>query len=545
MSDLAKMSPIDLLRLLLSQVVFNQMESNRVRIDLQIRRGHQLHHSLESLSNERERDAFDSYIYPEDCQALRVYREWLEDEDDRGRRLVSKVEDMLKEFCSTDGYITPTLILFKLLGFDTTGLSLEPYDQFSNIHQLLVCLAKMSDEISSTATFDLDFFKLLDKYKLAFGFLRECIVQRKFVITQQQHSRLADFLSERGIDLDDFFSNGGILIPGSPKFDEIFVRAMMDSSELSTLTEFDEWSGSYGVPLPVEWWIQLFRCWTIIHKRLSSDEQPLQELLTFLKEVLPHLKQTKNFLFESKLSDAMYGVLVNLYRKCQESSDAEIPQGLDDLLEFMQEWVTTMVFPESSGPHSIRDLLVERFAGIGLNSWEALCFSKSFEKMSPEEKALIERASALFQAPENSPNFRGPNIWNLGKEDQAAVSFYWKAKENASREASGMHASCVSPPLVPEMLLKLLMFLGFPSGLLNPADLPETIAAVMIHFHEQVRSPETREKMREVCNARFIYGVLEHLQIPESCVIDRINKNLVTNYLTITAFFEANFLDRV
>ena len=84
------------------------------------------------------------------------------------------------------------------------------------------------------------------------------------------------------------------------------------------------------------------------------------------------------------------------------------------------------------------------------------------------------------------------------------------------------------------------MFLGFPSGLLNQADLPGTITAVMIHFHEQVSSSETREKMREVCNARFIYGVLEHRQSPEICVIDRINKNLVTTYLTVTAFFEAN-----
>lgn len=533
------MNPIDLLRLLLSQVIFNQIEANGVRIDLQIQRGHQLHHALESLSNEREKDAFCSYIYPEDWQVLRAYRKLLEDKDEPGQELVSTVEGMLKGFYSTDGCIIPTLILFKLLGFDTTGLSLERYDLFSNIHKLLVCLAEMSAEISSNETFELNYFKLLDKYKLAFGFLYECIVQHKFVITQQQHLRLGNFLSELGIDLDEFFSNGRILIPGSPNFDEIFERAMMHSSELLDLTEDDYWSGSKG-PLPVEWWIQLFRCWTIIHKRLSSDEQPVQDLLPFLKEVLPHLKQTKNFLFESELSDAMYGVLVNLYRKCQESSDAEIPQGLDDLLKFMQEWVTTMVFPYSSEPPSMCESLVERLAGIELDGWKTLCFNKIFEKMSPEEKALIERASALFQAPKNSPNFRGPNIWDLGKEDQAAVSFYWKAKDESSRESSGMYASCVSPPMVPEMLLKLLMFLGFPSGLLNPADLPETIAAVMIHFHEQVRSPETREKMREVCNARFIYGVLEHLQIPESCVIDRINKNLVPNYLTVTAFFEAN-----
>ena len=534
------MSLIDLLRLLLSQVVFNQMEADGVRIDLQIRRGHQLHHALESLSNERERDAFDSYIYPEDRQALRAYREWLEDEDDCGPELFSTVEGMLEEIVSREGNITPTPILFELLGFDTTGLSLEPYHQFSNIHKLLVYLAKMSAEISSTATFDLDFFKLLDRYKLAFGFLHECIAKQKFVITQPQHSRLADFLSESGIDLDYFFSNDGILNPGLPNFDEIFVRATVYSSELSTLTEFNEWSGSYGDPLPVEWWIQLFRCWTIIHKRLSSDEQPVQDLLTFLKEVLPHLKQTKNFVCNQELSDAMYGVLVDLYRKCQESSDAEIPQGLDDLLKFMQEWVTTMVFPESSEPPSMCDSLVERLARIELDGWKTLCFNKSFERMSPEEKALIKRASALFQAPENSPNFRGPNIDDLSQNDQVAVSFYWKTKEKCSREASGMYASCVSPPLVPEMLLKLLMFLGFPSGLLNQADLPGTITAVMIHFHEQVSSSETREKMREVCNARFIYGVLEHLQIPEICVIDRINKNLVTTYLTVTAFFEAN-----
>jgi hypothetical protein len=519
------------------------MEADGVRIDPQIQRGHQLHQIWESLSDERERDAFYFYLDQEDRQALRAYHEWLEDEDDRGPELVSTVEGMLEKFVSHQGNISPTPILFKLLDFDTTRLSLERYDQFSNIHQLLVCLAKMSAEISSNETFDLDFFKLLDRYKLlAFGFLHECIVQRKFVITQQQHSRLADFLSESGIDLDEFFSNGGILIPGSPKFEEIFVHAMIESSkssDLFDLTEDDWFSGSKD-PLPVEWWIQLFRCWTIIHKRLSSEEQPVQDLLPFLKEVLPHLKQTKDFVFERELSDAMYEVLVDLYKKCQEFSDAEIPQDLDNLLKFMQEWVTTMVFPESSEPPSMCESLVERLAGIELDGWKTLCFNKRFEKMSPEEKALIERASALFQAPENSPNFRGPIICDLSQEDQAAVSLYWETKEKCSREASGMYASCVSPPLVPEMLLKLLMFLGFPSGLLNQADLPETIIAVMIHFHEQVRSPETREKMREVCNARFIYGVLEHLQIPESCVIDRINKNLVTTYLTVTAFFEEN-----
>ena len=199
------MNLIDLLRLLLSQVVFNQMEADGVRIYPQIRRGHQLHQIRESLSNEREKDAFYSYIFMEDCQALRAYRELLQDEDERGPKLVSAVESMLKDFCSTDGYISPKTILFKLLGFDTTGLSLERYDLFSNIHKLLVCLAKMSDEISSNEKFDLDFFKLLDRYKLAFGFLHECIAQQKFVITQPQHSRLADFLSDRGIDLDEFF----------------------------------------------------------------------------------------------------------------------------------------------------------------------------------------------------------------------------------------------------------------------------------------------------------------------------------------------------
>jgi hypothetical protein len=312
------------------------MEADGVRIDPQIRRGHQLHQIWESLSDERERDAF--YLYDqEDRQALKAYHEWLEDEDECGLKpeLVSTVEDMLKEFVSDAGNITPKPILFELLGFDTTWMSLEHYDQFSNIHKLLVCLAKMSDEISSNDTFDLDFFKLLDRYKLTFGFLRECIVQRKFVITEQQHSRLADFLSKRGIDLDDFFSNGGILIPGSPKFDEIFVRAMMESLELSTITEFDEWSGRY-IPLSEEWWIQLFRCWPIIHKRLScSKEEPAQDLLPYLKEVLPHLKQTKDFVFERELSDAMYGVLVNVFRKLNKGSDAEIPGDLDELLDFM------------------------------------------------------------------------------------------------------------------------------------------------------------------------------------------------------------------
>ena len=325
----------DLLRSLLSQVAFNQMEADGVRIDPQIQRGHQLHQIWESLSDEREKDAFYFYLDQEDRECLNAYRQWLEDDNEDCPNLVlMNVEDMLEKFVSHQGNISPKTILFELLGFDTTGLSLEQYDQFSNIHKLLVCLAKMSAEISSIATFDLDFFKLLDRYKLAFGFLNECIVQRKFVITQQQQSRLADFLSERGIDLDEFFSNGGILIPGSPEFDEIFVRAMMDSSELLNLTEDDYWSGPRG-HLPVEWWIQLFRCWTIIHKRLISDEQPPQDLLPFLKEVLPHLKQTENFVCERELSDAMYGVLVDLYRKLNKGSDAEIPGDLDELLNFM------------------------------------------------------------------------------------------------------------------------------------------------------------------------------------------------------------------
>lgn len=320
------------LNLILFQMVFDQMKADGVRIDPQIQRGHRLHQILESLSDQREKDAFYSYISLVD---LRAYREWLEDEDDCGRRLVSRVEGILGGFVSRDGNITPKLILFELLGFDTTGLSLEPYHQFSNIHKLLVCLRKMSAEISSNETFDLNFFKLLDTYTLAFRFLNECIAQLKFVITAQQHSRLAEFLSERGIDLDVFFLNGEILIPGSPKFEEIFLCAMMDSFELSTLTEFDEWSGSYGDPLSVEWWMNLFRCWTIIHKRLSSEEQPPQELLNFLKEVLPHLKQTVNFVCERELSGAMYGVLVDLYKKAQKGSDAEIPQDLADLLDFM------------------------------------------------------------------------------------------------------------------------------------------------------------------------------------------------------------------
>ena len=517
------MNLVAFLRLLVSRLVFNQMEADEVR------RGHQLHQIRESLSDEREGDKFYFYLDQEDRQALNAYREWLYGE--RGLSFVSNLSVSLTYLISIDGYITPNPYLFEVLGFkfyEKYKSHDDRYDYEINIHYLLVFLTEMSAEISSNETFDLNFFKLLDSYKLTFGFLRECIAEYKFVITPESHSRLAHFLSQHGIDLEQFFSNGVILIPGSPIFDEIFVNAMMISSE------------SYQVPLPVEWWIQLFRCWTIIHKRLSSEEHPVQELLTFLKKVLPLLKQTKNFVRDRELSDAMYGVLVDLYRKCQKGSDAEIPGDHQDLLEFMQEWVTTMVFPQSSEPPSIRDVLVERLAGIGLDSWEALCFSKIFEKKSHEEKELIKRALALFQAPENSPNFRGPNIWELCKEDQAAVSFYWKAKENSSREAFGMYASCVSPPLVSEMLLKLLMFLGFPSGLLNQADLPETIAAVMMHFHEQVGSPETQAKMMEVCNARFICGVLEHLQIPEDCVIDRINTMLGKTYPTVTAFFEAN-----
>jgi hypothetical protein len=193
---------------------------------------------------------------------------------------------------------------------------------------------------------------------------------------------------------------------------------------------------------------------------------------------------------------------------------------------------------ESSELPSMRELLVEKLAGIGLDKWEALCFRIQFEKMSPKQKAMIERASALYQPPKDSPNFQGPNICDLSKEDQAAVFFYWKTKDNSSLEASGMHASCVSPPLVPEMLQKLLMFLGFPSHLLNLADLPGTIAAVMIHFREQVSSFETHEKMKEVCNPKFICDLLKDLKIPESCVIDQINRSPVQSYPTITAFFE-------
>jgi hypothetical protein len=335
------MNLTDFLRICLFRKVFDQMKADGVRIDPQIEIGHRLHQTLKSLFPD-ERVPLLFYLNSEDSQAWKAYREWLEDEDDCGRRLVSKVEGMLEGFVSREGNITPLPILFELLGFDTAGMSLDQYNLFSNIHNLIVCLAKMSAEISSNETFDLDFFKLLDKYKLAFGFLNECIAQLKFVITPQQHSRLADFLSERGIDLDEFFSNGGILIPGSPKFEEIFLRAMMDSSELSTLPEFDESSRSYRNPLPWEWWMNLFRFWTIIHKRLSSEEQSLQDLLPFLKIVLPHLKQTKDFVCEHELSDAMYEVLIHLYKKYKKGSDAEIPQDLDELLDFMigqiEEW---------------------------------------------------------------------------------------------------------------------------------------------------------------------------------------------------------------
>lgn len=193
---------------------------------------------------------------------------------------------------------------------------------------------------------------------------------------------------------------------------------------------------------------------------------------------------------------------------------------------------------EYSNPLDMRVLLVERLAGIPLVDWEALYFRTTLQKMSPEGKALIKRASELYQPPKDSPNFQGPNICDLSKEDHTAFVFYWETKENSSREASGMHASCVSPPLVPEMLQKLLMFLGFPSHLLNLADLPGTIAAVMIHFREQVSSFEIHEKMKEVCNPKFICDLLKDLKIRESCVIDQINRSPVQSYLTIIAFFE-------
>lgn len=328
------MNLTDFLRICLFRKVFDQMKADGVRIDPQIEKGHRLHQTLKSLFPD-ERVPLLFYLNSEDSQAWKAYREWLEDEDDCGRRLVSKVEGMLEGFVSREGNITPLPILFELLGFDTAGMSLDQYNLFSNIHNLLVCLTKMSGEISSTARFDLDYFIRLDRYKLAFGFLNECIAQLKFVITREQHSRLADFLSKRGIDLDEFFSNGGILIPGSQKFEDIFLHPMIKCFKLSTLPEFDKWSRSYGDPLPWEWWMNLFRFWTIIHKRLSSEEQSLQDLLPFLKEVLPHLKQTKDFVCERELSDAMYGVLVHLYRKYQKDSDAEIPQVLDDLLDFM------------------------------------------------------------------------------------------------------------------------------------------------------------------------------------------------------------------
>jgi hypothetical protein len=533
LSDLAKMNPILLyfLRLLVSREVFNQMEADREPIGPEIQRGRELQKILErlSLSDELERDTFYFNLDQEDRDSLRAYFEWIEGEAESSFNWILSVR--LTYLMSMDGYITPNPFLFLVLDFkfdDKYDSRDDLYDFEINIHYLLVFLTEMSTKISSTATFDLDFFKLLENYKLIFIFLHECIAEHKFVITQESHLSLARFLSQHGIDLDNFFSNGGILIPGSPEFDEIFLHAMMKSSELSTLTV------SYGDPLHVEWCIQLFRCWTIIHKRLSSEEHPVQDLLPFLKEVLPHLQQTKKFVRERELSDAMYGVLANLYRKLNKGSDAEIPEDLGELLGFMQEWLNTTMFPESSEPPSMRELLVEKLAGITCTEWGTFCFSKRFEKMSPDEKALIERALALFQAPEDIPNFRGPNICDLSKEDQDAVSFYWKTKKESLREASGMYASCVSPPLVPEMLLKFLMFLGFPSGLLNPADLPGTITAVMIHFHEQVSSPETQEKMKEVCNAQFICGVLEYLQIPESCVIGK-------TYSTVTAFFEEEF----
>jgi hypothetical protein len=53
-------------------------------------------------------------------------------------------------------------------------------------------------------------------------------------------------------------------------------------------------------------------------------------------------EQTENFVCERELSDSMHGVLVNLYRKLNKGSDADIPEDLDELLDFMidqiEEW---------------------------------------------------------------------------------------------------------------------------------------------------------------------------------------------------------------
>ena len=88
------------------------------------------------------------------------------------------------------------------------------------------------------------------------------------------------------------------------------------------------------------------------------------------------------------LSSAMYGVLVELCKKLNKGSDAKIPQDIDELIGFMQELLNTTMFPESSEPPSeppsIRESLVERLAGIGLDGWETFCFNKRFEKLSPD-----------------------------------------------------------------------------------------------------------------------------------------------------------------
>lgn len=510
-----------LYRLLLVKIV-NKMAGTK-EISTKIQRGCLLAQLLENLSDPSEKGEFLFYLNSRDMVCLKRYNKYMAtcDEDGCVCILSLTVED--EQVQTQRGHIIyPFLKVVELLGFDMHGLSPNQLELFSNIQNLLMKLRKMSAEMTAKQ----HSFELYNMYINAFEFMHRVVFEAEFVLTSSQIGELREFLSTSEINPDKFFTDDSILMPNSFKFQCMHIEAI----DLDEDCEY----------LSADKWVIIRKFWTIIHKQLSSKEQPPQDLIPFLKQVLPHLKQTENFVCERELSNAMYGVLVNVFSKLDESSDAEIPHDLDDLLKFMQEWVTTMVFPESSELPSMRESLVERLAGIGLDGWKTLCFNKSFERMSPEEKALIKRASALFQAPENSPNFRGPNIWDLGQPDQMAVSFYLKTKEKCSREASGMYASCVSPPLVPEMLLKLLMFLGFPSGLLNQADLPGTITAVMIHFHEPVRSPETREKMREVCNARFIYGVLEHLQISENCVIDRINKNLVTTYLTVTAFFEAN-----
>jgi hypothetical protein len=288
-------------------------------ISSQIQRGCLLAQLLESLSDPSEKGEFLLYLHPSDSMALTAYKKYMATCDEDGCECILSLTVEYEQDQTQRGHIIyPFLKVVELLGFDMHGLSPNQLELFSNIRNLLIKLRKMSAEMTAKQ----HSFELYNMYINAFEFIHRVVFEAGFVLTSSQIGELQEFLSTSEINPDKFFTDDSILMPNSFKFKCMHIGAI----DLNENCEY----------LSADKWVIIRKFWTIIHKRLScSKEEPAQDLLPFLKQVLPNLKQTKDFVYDHNLSGSMHKILRELCKKLLKGSEAKIPEDLDELLNFM------------------------------------------------------------------------------------------------------------------------------------------------------------------------------------------------------------------